>query len=156
MKKNKIMRLLSISIVVPIAMIFGMIAAWNHLSDYARILKANWNFSLPSSSSYQEIYSQDSGASFLGDGIRYHIFSYKEASRIDEMVSWQTTEQSTRYYDSYSQAAEEWLNAIEVPLEERPNYGECSYWYQIQDDNSEMIVFWDKYQCRLSIVESFL
>ena len=133
-----------------------MIAAWNYFSDYARVLKANWDFSLPASSSYQEIYSQDSEASFHGDGIRYHIFSYKEPEEISKMFLWQTTEQKTIYYTSYSEAANEWLNEISVPFKDRPNYGECSYWYQAQDDNSEIIIFWDKNQYRLYIVESLL
>ena len=148
--------MLSISIGIFAIIIIGAVFAWNSFSDYSRVLKANWDFALPSDSHYSEIYSQDSGTSFHGDGIRYHIFSYKENEPVEGMFLWQLTEQRTKFYNSYAEAADEWLDTINVPAAERPNYTECIYWYQSQEDGSEIIVFWDKDQNKLYIAESFL
>lgn len=154
MKKKKTKVALLIGIVAMI--IIGATVAWNIVFDYSKILKANWGFSIPSESRYSEIYSKDSGMSFHGDGIRYHIFSYKKEEAINEMVMWQSTEQSTVFCGSYSEAATERLDEIDVPLEKRPNYTECCYWYQTQNDHSEIIIFLDKGQKKLYFVELFL
>ncbi len=154
MKKKKTKAALLIGSVAMI--IIGATVAWNIVFDYSKILKANWGFSIPSESRYSEIYSKDSGMSFHGDGIRYHIFSYKKEEAINEMVMWQSTEQSTVFCSSYSEAATEWLDEIDVPLEKRPNYTECYYWYQTQNDYNEIIIFLDKSQKKLYFVEIFL
>ena len=44
--------------------------------SYASTIKSNWNISLPIKAVLTETYEKDSGASFHGDGVRYHVFSY--------------------------------------------------------------------------------
>lgn len=155
-KRNKIFPFTLTGIIIFLIVVIGIIFTWKSFEDYSKTLKANWNIELPSDSHYFEIYSQDSGASFHGDGIRYHIFAYKENEPISKMFEWQSEEHKTNCYSSYSEAANEWLNEIDIPSEERPNYTNCLYWYQSQDDNSEIIILWDKKQDRLYLVESFL
>ena len=155
MKKKTKMAASIISIVI-IAVIIGLFCVWNYLSDYSTTLNANWGFELPSKSHYSEVYSKDSGVSFHGDGIRYHIFSYKEAEPINKMFDWSNWEEKTIYSSSYQEAVTEWLNEIDVPAEELPNYSECLYWYESKDDNSEIIVLWDSSKNRVYVVESFL
>lgn len=156
MKHKKMFVSILVCIITIAAIAAGAAMTWNHLSDYSRVLKANWDFSLPSQAHCQEVYHQNDEPSFHGDGIRYHVFSYQDAKPIEEMFSWQTAQEPTKYSDSYSSAAEKWLSDIAVPSQERPNYAECVYWYQCQDDNSEIIVFWDKDSGRIYIAESFL
>lgn len=72
------------------------------------------------------------------------------------MFVWQTVERETIYHSSCSAAADEWLIQIDVPQKERPDYEKCSYWYQSQSDNSELIIFWDKEQSLLYVIESFI
>lgn len=158
MKKEKAMILLSAvgGIAVIVSIIIGITCARNRFTDYARILNLNWNFSLPTEAHYSEVYSKGSGTGFHGDGIRYHCFSYKENTPIREMLAWQSTEAETRYHDCYSDAVNEWLNEINVPTEERPDYTVCSYWYKSKDDGSEIIILWDKNKSSLYIAESFL
>ena len=153
-KKTKIV--ISIISIVIIAVIIGLVCVWNHLSDYSTVLNANWGFELPSKSHYTEVYSKDSGASFHGDGIRYHIFSYEEDEPIREMFDWSNVEEKTIYSASYEAAVTEWLNNIDVPAEKFPNYSECLYWYESQEDNSEIIVMWDSSKNRVYIAVSFL
>lgn len=146
-----------ISIVVALAIIItGLVLVWNHFSDYSTTLNANWGFRLPSKAHYSEVYSKDSSASFHGDGIRYHIFSYKEEKPVNELFNWSANEEKTVFNLSYQEAITEWLNSIDVPTEELPDYSKCLYWYESQDDNSEIIVLWDASSKRIYIVESFL
>lgn len=143
-------------IIIAIAIFIGLGYAWNHFNDYSATLNANWGFALPSKSHYSEVYSKDSGASFHGDGIRYHIFSYKETEPISKMFNWNDSEEKTIFNSSYQEAVTEWLNSINVPDEELPNYSECLYWYESQDDNSEIIVLWESSKNRIYVAESFL
>lgn len=154
MKKKKI--IMSTVLVAAIAIVIGLACVWGHLSDYSNTLNANWGFELPSKSHYKEIYSNDSGASFHGDGIRYHIFSYKEAEPIREMLDWSREEGETIFHYSYEEATAQWLSRIEVPAEKLPDYSQCQYWYASRRDNSEILMMWDASKNRVYIAESFL
>lgn len=150
MKKNALIFL------VVVAAVIRLFSVWNHLTDYSTTLNANWGFALPSKSHYAEVYSKDSGASFHGDGIRYHVFSYKDGEPIREMLDWSDVEGETIFCFSYKEAATEWLERIEVPTEKLPNYSQCLCWYASQRDNSEILVMWDSSKNRVYIAESFL
>lgn len=151
-KKNKII-LLSFILLILFA---GGVLLWKEMNNYSHVLRMNWKFSLPYSARLTEIYSQDSGPSFHGDGIRYHVFSYQNQEPIKEMCDWKTTQQRTIYYESYLEAVQEWLDGIDVPSNERPNCKECVFGYNFKEDNSEIIMLWDKSRYKLYIVESFL
>lgn len=153
MNKRKIAVISMVAVIVII--VIGLALAWKHYSDYSTTIKANWGFGLPSKAHYSEVYSKDSGASFHGDGIRYHIFSYKEEKPIAEMFDWSDEEEKTIFNSSYQEAITEWLNSIAVPSEEVPDYAKCLYWYEAQDDKSEIIVLWDASSKRIYVVESF-
>ena len=120
---------------------------WNVLTDYARVLNANWGIFLPFKALCSEVYEKDSGASFHGDGIRYHVFSYKYEDYIDLMFAWGSN-------NGYSDTIEEWLDEIEVPEAWRPDYERCFCWDTVQNDNDKLIIFWDNDKNQLYIVES--
>lgn len=153
-KKNKIITALSVGAVL-LAIIIGASFTLKSLTDYSRVLKANWDFTLPQGSRYSEIYSKSDEGSH-GDGKRYHIFTYKDDGPIAQMFGWLSEEQKTNYCGSYSEAVDEWLNELNIPPKERPNYAECLYWYQTKNDSSEIIILWDKGQDRLYIAESII
>ena len=154
--KNKKSIILSISLAI--IMVLGAIIffMWRYFTNYNTSLEANWKISIPSKSHYSEIYSKDLGPSFHGDGIRYHIFSYKDHSYVAEMLDWESNEKETIYYGNYSDTVNVWLDKIEVPVEYRPNYSECFFWYNSKNDNSEIIILWDKENSTIYVVESFL
>ena len=124
--------------------------------SYSAVLMANWSISLPNKAGCTEIYSADTGSSPHGDGKRYHIFSYESEDSIEEMFEWSSVESEMVYNASYSEAVEEWLGRIAVPGEYWPNIAECVYHYEREDDNDEIIIFWDSGENRLYILESFL
>lgn len=119
---------------------------------YGAVLKANWGISLPAGA--QEIYEQDSGESFLGDGLRYHVFSCEAGTRLS--FDWETEERATLFHESRRAAAEDWLSQLSVPAEEWPDFEKSACWYQSQSDNSELLLFWDESAGRLYALESFL
>ena len=146
-------------VVIAVILLFAVIAcvfAWRMVSSYSIALTANWGFSPPKEAGCSEIYSSNSGASPHGDGIRYHIFSYESEKPVEEMLEWSTFEREMIFNASYSEAIEEWLGRIAVPGEYWPSITECVYHYERQEDNSEIIVFWNRGRSRLYILESFL
>ena len=152
---NKKIVIVFISIFTIILFSLLGIIIYNNLSNYSNVLKANWNIELPGDT-IKEIYSANSDSSFHGDGIRYHIFLYKNENKIEELFNWSIEEKETIFYSSYSESVNNWLNKIKVSKENYPNYSNCKYWYEKQDDNSEIIILWDSKENKLYIVESFL
>ncbi len=144
-------------IVIFIIIVFSLlgIIIYNNISNYSNVLKANWNIKLPKNL-VEEVYSANSDSSFHGDGIRYHIFSYKNEDKIEKLFNWSIKEKETIYYSSYSESINNLLSKIKVSKKNYPNYSNCKYWYNKQNDNSEIIILWDSEENRLYVVESFL
>ena len=150
MKKKKILMLI----------VVVLVSSWTIyraiVPSYSSVLEANWGIELPIKARCKEVYEADTGPSFHGDGIRYHVFTYRYEDYIDLMFAWPPTKYPTNYYATTSEASEAWLDEIAVPAEERPDYSKCSSWHKSQEDNSEIIFFWDSEQNRLYIVENFI
>ncbi len=144
------------SIAAVFLLLFGLVG-YRYLSDYSHVLKANWGISLPFKSLYKEIYEKDSGASFHGDGIRYHVFSYRYEDYIDLMFVW-GGEEGTVYYESYSEAAAAWLDEIAVPADKRPDFDHpnLSYRYKTKDDHDELLLIWDSEQNLIYVPKSLI
>lgn len=126
-----------------------------YLSDYLNIFELNWNRSIPKEVGLTEVYAADSGASFHGDGIRYHVYSYRQEEPVHQSFNRKEEDIEPDFYESLTDAAEDWLDSINIPEEKRPAYNECYYTYFVQDDNSELIIFWNRIIQKIYIVESF-
>ena len=150
--KKKVISIITIIVICAIA--FGILRYLN--SNYSIVLKMNWGFEMPAKSKCIEIYEQDTGDSFHGDGNRYHVFSYKNENGIETMFTWSSEEKKTIYHSCYSEAVEEWLDELNVQDEQYPDFSQCLWWYDKQEDNSEIIVMWDSQGKKVYIVESFM
>lgn len=151
-------RTIALALVLLAGLGVGAGVAWrvhHAYSDYGWVMEANWGFALPEQAGIKEVFQADSGPSFHGDGIRYHVFSYEHAEHIQEMTKWQSEEQNTRFGERYSVSAEKWLNEIQVAPEERPDYSACVFYYQRDLDTNEMLLCWNQKQGRLYVLESF-
>ena len=155
MKKTTVLIILIISILIAAITVCGP-QIWHDINSYSFALKANWNIALPHKAECREIFRKNHEPSFHGDGIRYHVFSYQKEDVLDHWVSWQEEERTTKYYETYSESAEAWLDDISVPAEQRPRYEGSLYWYGAKDDNSEILIIRNREEQRLYIVESFL
>ena len=126
------------------------------ITNYSTALKLNWDIKLPPQARMTEIYENSAEPSFHGDGIRYHIFSYKNEEVINKMFNWNKEEKETFFCDSYSECIDSWLNEIETPKEYFPDYHNCVYWYNKKDGYNEIIILWNKEENKIYVVESFV
>lgn len=160
MKKKRIL------LVVLVALISVWTIYKSIVPSYASVLEANWGIELPIKALCKEVYKDDTGPSFHGDGIRYHIFSYESVTPIKTMVSWSDvngdtlawsqTEGEEKNYQTYAKASDIWLDDLDIPKEQYPNYDACFCWYKNEHDNSEIIIFWNPEINRLYIVENII
>lgn len=156
MNKKKLILVLIVTFIIGVFILLGMFI-YNNSSNYSYVLKANWNIKLPRKT-IEEIYSAKDEPNFHGDGIRYHIFSYKEANEeeINKLFTWSTEEKETIYFSSYSEAINDWIDDFNINPDDYLNYANCKYWYNNKKDNSEIIILWDSKENKLYVVESFL
>ena len=160
MKKKKIL-LVMIVVLVTVWTIYRAI-----VPSYSSVLEVNWDIELPIKALCKEVYSEDTGPSFHGDGIRYHVFSYVKSSEIEKMLPWSDVNGNTlawsqmqgeeKRYQTYYEAANTWLSELEIPQEQYPDYDACFCWYKKAHDNSEIIVFWNHEINRLYIIEKII
>ena len=110
MNKKKIVLVL---IIIFIVAVLSLLKIYNNLTYYSDVLKINWNIELPKNL-IREIYSANSDSNVHGDGIRYHVFLYKNEDKIEELFNWSIEEKKTIFYSSYSESIDNWLNKIKV------------------------------------------
>lgn len=144
-----------------LAIFVALISVWaiyqSIVPSYSSVLEANWGIKLPVKALCKEVYREDTGPSFHGDGIRYHVFSYRYEDYIDLMFAWSgNLENETLFYESYTEAADIWLSELDIPEEQYPDYDSCFCWYKNEHDNSEIIIFWNPEINRLYIVENII
>ena len=151
MKKKRIL------LAIFVALISGWAIYRSIVPSYSSVMEANWGIELPVTALCKEVYREDTGPSFHGDGIRYHVFSYRYEDYIDLMFAWSgNLENRTLFYQSYSDAADMWLGELGIPQEQYPDYDACFCWYKNEHDNSEIIIFWNPEINRLYIVENII
>ena len=109
---------------------------------YADCMNRNWHLNLPETD--VEIYVKNSGASFTGDGIRYHILQYDE--------------ESADINSELADKMDEWLDSINVPSEDRPKQNEWKHTTLLrkEDNRDHLIMFFDEDTNQLYVVEYFL
>ncbi len=84
-------------------------------SDYSEVFEKNWGFSLPKG--YEELYVIDSGASFHGDGERYHIFKYKQEIELNNIEKF-----SSEKNINLEKQIETILNSLQISTEKGPDF----------------------------------
>ena len=151
MKKKRILLVVLVTL-ISVQTIYKSI-----VPSYASVLEANWGVELPIKALCKEVYKADTGPSFHGDGIRYHVFSYRYEDYIDLMFAWSgNLENKTLFYRSYSEASDIWLDELDIPEEQYPDYDACFCWYKSEHDNSEILIFWNPEINGLYIVENII
>lgn len=116
-------------------------------NTYSNIIQANWEIELPLE--YKEIYSIDSGHSFLGDGERYHIFEYANKDKVEEVLSWQSGKNIIMESSIISI-----LKALKVPDEYIPKLeSDYKYYFKTKSDSSMLYMVFSEEANRVYIVE---
>ena len=135
-------------------------------TSYFPVLKSNWGIALPENAGWSIVYEKDTGPSFHGDGIRYHVYSYDTDNTVSNMLPWLPDEGNTlsweqvnggeKRYHTYTEDITLWLTQLEVPETEQPVFQGALYWYDNHEDHSQIMIVWNPHLSRLYIVESFL
>ena len=140
-----------------IAAVFALLAVLFWLpgcTSYASTIEKNWGLRLPDG--YREVYSADTGASFHGDGVRYHVFQYEEGAALPD-AAWGEAGGPTIYASGVTAAAEDFIGELEdLPAQWRIPYADCVAAYDSQEDNSELLLFLNETTRTLYVVERFL
>ena len=61
---------------LPVLLVLSVLMIFWGSGDYVRTVQLNWELELPASEGC--LYETDSGASFSGDGERYHVLAYAD------------------------------------------------------------------------------
>ena len=143
-------RIISLLICVPLLLALCACS----VGSYSFVVLQNWKLELPSGG--EETYSAHDEASFNGDGVRYHVIEYAPSSEIDHLAGFSAEERETIFFESLEAAAEGWLDELNVPREQRPDYVSCDWLYMAQPDNSELIIYRSAEKNTLYIIEDFM
>lgn len=129
----------------------GILLAVLFSGGYERTIALNWDLELPRSSGC--LYETDSGASFHGDGLRYHVLEYAPGSGLAEALERQTAELSPA--DCPAEAIWEELS---VPMDWRPNPEACRCFTKEHptDPRNTLCLLLSADGTRLYAAESFL
>jgi hypothetical protein len=130
---KKILILLS-SILLVIVLLISVISYLIISKPYTEIIQLNWDIKLPKPC--KEIYAVDSGASFHGDGERYHIFEYKNEDDINLSLNWENSKNI-----EIELAIKKVLNNLNVSRENMPNFEDNYKYYSKTKKDSSKIYF---------------
>ena len=149
MKRN--IKILSIVLILVIVFIFGILI-FNYFNDYNNVLYSNWNIKIPHSSKYKLIYEKQDEISFHGDGLRYHLYNYKYNKGISDIGLWKPINKNENNINKL----DEYINKLNIDEKFMPNYDNCLFINIAKEDNSEIIILWDKKMKIIYLVESFI
>lgn len=124
---------------------------------YAPVLRANWDLALPDAC--RETYEIDSGESFQGDGVRYHVYALEDADALAAVLEdWSGRAGQSTDENRLTEKAEEYLTELSVPVEEQPAYENCLCWFKAgeHDSRDQILLLLDKEAGRLYVMESFM
>ena len=79
---------------LPVLLVLSVLMIFWGSGDYVRTVQLNWELELPASEGC--LYETDSGASFSGDGERYHVLAYADDSGLEETLTEEATPVSDR------------------------------------------------------------
>ena len=134
MKKKLCALVLAVLVAIPLSGCVSFIAAsvvyHAILSDdqeYAAVVKANWDISLPSGF---ELLFYESEEHPRGEGPRYGVLKYEDEAVLDQFMEWTKIEGSTWYFDF----VEETIESLSVPEEYHPDYEQTVWWYSHATD----------------------
>lgn len=142
---KNLLKLKSFIFIIGIVIVILYFQAINN--SYSNVIYANWGIKLPKA--YSEIYSAYSGASFHGDGQRYHIFQYKDKWKIDSSLVWKYEKNLDIEYEIIKI-----LNSLNVSDSNMPDFKkQYKYYVKTKDDCSIIYLVFFNDTGKLYIIE---
>ena len=136
-------------IVVWAVVAFGGAISYIFPRTYCDVIENNWGIVIPTDGGYSLEVSADTGASFHGDGTRYHVMYFDDAERISYLLGW-----SEDISESIIDYSEQLLD--ELDIYDRPDYGNCVFYTQTKSDGSIIMIFWDEDLQEMYVLEEFI
>ena len=136
---------------LPVLAVLLAVSFLQTAGDYMRTVNLNWELDLPASEDC--LYETDSGASFSGDGERYHVLAYADDSGLEETL----TEEATPVR-SAEVPVTEILDLLAVPADQRPDFSDCRGFTAAHptDERNRLYLLVNSAGTRLYVVEFFL
>lgn len=136
---------------LPVLAVLLAVSFLQTAGDYMRTVNLNWELDLPTSQGC--LYETDSGASFHGDGERYHVLEYAGDGRLEQALAEQATPLS-----SAENPVTEILDDLSVPADQRPDFADCGVFTadHPSDDRNRLYLLVNSAGTRLYVVEFFL
>ena len=135
---------------LPVLLVLLVLMIFLGSEDYTQIIRLNWKLDLPASESC--LYETDSGASFGGDGERYHVLAYVDDSGLEEAL-----EREAEPLAPAEEAVTAILDGLSVPMDRRPDYADCCWFTAVrpEDARDRLYLLADSDGTRLYVIESF-
>lgn len=136
---------------LPVLAVLLAVSFLQTAGDYMRTVNLNWELDLPTSQGC--LYETDSGASFHGDGERYHVLEYAGDGRLEQALAEQATP-----LPSAENPVTEILDDLSVPADQRPGFADCGVFTadHPSDDRNRLYLLVNSAGTRLYVVEFFL
>ncbi len=119
--------------------------------DDAGAIYLNWGLELPKG--YTVVYETETEASFGGDGLRCHVFTWQDSSALEELLSWSEKDEES------IALAKEMLEELEVPEETWPDFSACLSWHgniREEDPRDQLVILYIPEGATLWVLESFV
>ena len=135
---------------LPVLLVLLVLMIFWGSEDYTRLIRLNWKLDLPASESC--LYETDSGASFGGDGERYHVLAYVDDSGLEEAL-----EREAEPLAPAEEAVTAILDGLSVPADQRPDYADCCWFtaFRPEDARDKLYLLANSAGTRLFVIESF-
>mgnify|MGYP001636790480 CR=1 FL=1 len=135
---------------LPVLLVLSVLMIFWGSEDYAQVSRVNWNLDLPAGKGC--LYEADSGASFGGDGERYHVLAYADDSGLEETLTEEATPVS-----SAEVPVTEILDLLAVPADQRPDFSDCRGFTAAHptDERNRLYLLVNSAGIRLYVVECF-
>lgn len=136
---------------LPVLAVLLAVSFLQTAGDYMRTVNLNWELDLPASQGC--LYETDSGASFHGDGERYHVLEYAGDGRLEQALAEQATPPP-----SAENPVTEILDDLSVPADQRPDFADGGVFTadHPSDDRNRLYLLVNSAGTRLYVVEFFL
>ena len=136
---------------LPVLAVLLAVSFLQTAGDYMRTVNLNWELDLPASQGC--LYETDSGASFHGDGERYHILEYAGDGQLEQALAEQATP-----LPSAENPVTEILDDLSVPADQRPDFADYGVFTadHPSDDRNRLYLLVNSAGTRLYVVEFFL
>lgn len=136
---------------LPVLAVLLAVSFLQTAGDYMRTVNLNWELDLPASQGC--LYETDSGASFHGDGERYHVLEYAGDGRLEQALAEQATP-----LPSAENPVTEILDDLSVPADQRPDFADCGVFTadHPSDDRNRLYLLVNSAGTRLYVLEFFL